>query len=658
MKAKKQEKGFSTSIHKINLDENVVQKQVERLKGAALKVKRAQGPLHIMSQSLVTRRFQDIDLTLQKVLDELFGKEEDLNSQGVLSDFDYDSYSYAVMLSYIKYTKQNKIFTSRENEFYKGKRWSKIERKQHFYQIFEAVKNELGEDSAPATYFIKVFSGKKQYLKIDSKRISEFDIDHSAEQKIINERLIKNGREEISVIELFLPIIEDQEDFNKLKIFLEMVNSLKCSDSDSQIYFSEKSIKDIIKEVVLEFEEDYSSYLSYHPLKSYIDILCEELKQYQIYLSTKAALGIILSYQFYDIPYSMHFFLPKKTSCSKVQNEGVKKNSCSLAFSTPTGRIFDDYSIQAWSTFITTLYGYSEIKCEIWKKFKPEIEFEWEIFYRKYLPKYSLLAEGVQNIFRSICDRYNIKGEISVRVKNFESFFNKIVNRANGSDKDFPSRKILEEKYGPSDSWDDILYKVYRQKYINAYRDRVCSSNNEDYLYILKELKDVVGIRIVCAYKKDINKLKELLDGLDNNDDKRMQESLGLNLIDKKDPYVKQTEASISSGEVDDHYYYTSTHYTFTLSKDRTRLVEFSNLQDYKFELQIRTILSQGISEVSHDMYYKTGLPDNLDEKLRSEMRRLKIPKHSRSLDKIDDDFSELRDVFQKIQEEIPSLDS
>ena len=99
-----------------------------------------------------------------------------------------------------------------------------------------------------------------------------------------------------------------------------------------------------------------------------------------------------------------------------------------------------------------------------------------------------------------------------------------------------------------------------------------------------QEVNDIVGIRVICLYRDDIEKIKKVVcDNFDviSDDDK----------IDSKDI---------------DRFGYLSTHIIARLgTEQRTSLRQ--NLRDLTFEIQIRTIAQHAWATVSHDLFYKSS---------------------------------------------------
>ncbi|WMT17003.1 GTP pyrophosphokinase [Serratia fonticola] len=110
----------------------------------------------------------------------------------------------------------------------------------------------------------------------------------------------------------------------------------------------------------------------------------------------------------------------------------------------------------------------------------------------------------------------------------------------------------------------------------------------------INEVTDIVGVRIITHYSDDVDKVASIIErefSIDQN-----------NSIDKR--------ASLEP----DRFGYLSLHYIVSLNPSRANLHEHSKYNNYKAEIQIRTILQHAWAEIEHDLGYKssTGLPNEI----------------------------------------------
>lgn len=142
----------------------------------------------------------------------------------------------------------------------------------------------------------------------------------------------------------------------------------------------------------------------------------------------------------------------------------------------------------------------------------------------------------------------------------------------------------------------------------------------------LKDITDILGFRIITFYSSDIDDIealikKEFIIDEDNSIDKR-----------------KAIEP--------DRFGYMSLHYIVSLKKERSSLPEYSDFSDYKFEIQIRTILQHCWAEIEHKLGYKSknSMPD--------EIRRL-FSILSGNLELVDKEFLNIKKKIYEYDEKV-----
>lgn len=97
-----------------------------------------------------------------------------------------------------------------------------------------------------------------------------------------------------------------------------------------------------------------------------------------------------------------------------------------------------------------------------------------------------------------------------------------------------------------------------------------------------QQIEDIVGVRVICLYRADLEKVDGLIRSLFD---------------------VLTYEDKTAAGD-DDRFGYTSVHYVCTLSKNDSG-PRYNRLRGLKFELQVRTILMDAWANVSHHLAYK-----------------------------------------------------
>lgn len=142
----------------------------------------------------------------------------------------------------------------------------------------------------------------------------------------------------------------------------------------------------------------------------------------------------------------------------------------------------------------------------------------------------------------------------------------------------------------------------------------------------ITEITDIAGIRIITYYSDDVDKIADLIKREFNVDIE--------NSIDKRETLDP------------DRFGYLSLHYVAKLSHERLALTEYSSLRDFKFEIQIRSILQHTWAEIEHDLGYKSD--DGIPRDIRRNFSRL-----AGLLEIADKEFKEIRDKLEIYKQEV-----
>lgn len=145
---------------------------------------------------------------------------------------------------------------------------------------------------------------------------------------------------------------------------------------------------------------------------------------------------------------------------------------------------------------------------------------------------------------------------------------------------------------------DSIFEKILRKNYLS-----------------IEEIHDICGIRIICIYRDDIDKIALLLkNALDVHhiEDKRCDNGYSL------DGYHALHYIVNNNIEFDDYY-----------------------LDNLKYEIQIKSILQHAWAEVAHDIIYKNNMP--LDYDIQHKFIDL-----SSKLESLDDEFNKIISEHEK----------
>ncbi|CCU81185.1 RelA/SpoT [Halanaerobium saccharolyticum subsp. saccharolyticum DSM 6643] len=121
-----------------------------------------------------------------------------------------------------------------------------------------------------------------------------------------------------------------------------------------------------------------------------------------------------------------------------------------------------------------------------------------------------------------------------------------------------------------------------RVKSVNSFRNKAL---REKYENPVKEITDLVGIRIITLFEKEIHQISDIIKDLFKIDYERSEDKSDLLDADKMG--------------------YKSIHYIAELSSDKIAATELEGFAGVKFEIQIRSILQHAWAEIEHDRNYK-----------------------------------------------------
>lgn len=117
--------------------------------------------------------------------------------------------------------------------------------------------------------------------------------------------------------------------------------------------------------------------------------------------------------------------------------------------------------------------------------------------------------------------------------------------------------------------------------------------------YSIKDhITDLIGLRIVCLYEDDIEKIKHAL-------------SAHFEVIDVTDKIslIEKTE---------DSFGYKGLHLDLKLGQARKEMPEYRAYADFNFEVQIRTIIQDSWSVLDHKIKYKKSIPNRLKRRINT----------------------------------------
>lgn len=211
---------------------------------------------------------------------------------------------------------------------------------------------------------------------------------------------------------------------------------------------------------------------------------------------------------------------------------------------------------------------------------------------------------------------------------------------------DLHSTMILEEFDGNLDMLNELKEVVENQiqnlinknnLYVTAVETRIKDRNSLANKLILKggkygdmyDITDLLGARVITFYNDEVDKVAALVEHTfqidwENSVDKRK-------IIDT------------------DKFGYQSLHYICRVPKSLYKSKKYSQLNDVRFEIQMRTTLQHAWSTLHHDTGYKSGI-EIPKEYLRSMNRLAGI------LELVDDEFCRLRVSINEYRRKVEAL--
>ncbi len=123
-----------------------------------------------------------------------------------------------------------------------------------------------------------------------------------------------------------------------------------------------------------------------------------------------------------------------------------------------------------------------------------------------------------------------------------------------------------------------------------------------------EDIEDIAGARVVCYFREDVEMIRRIIEsGEDFSIHEIVEiESTGI----KKTKIVRDANGQeLSRSEERDprQIGYSATHYIVTLTKGRTGLIEYKDLEGIKCEIQVKTIFDHAWSQVEHRLRYKSA---------------------------------------------------
>lgn len=169
----------------------------------------------------------------------------------------------------------------------------------------------------------------------------------------------------------------------------------------------------------------------------------------------------------------------------------------------------------------------------------------------------------------------------------------------------------------------DIKYVsiYYRIKDLSSFLEKI---ERKDYEDPLTQIEDICGIRIICYYQSDIEKISKII-------------SKEFDVIESDDKEEKLKA---------DQFGYRSLHFIASIKKEWTQVPNYKGLEDLKTEIQVRTILMHAWAEIEHNLAYKSEA--HTPDKFKRKLFRI-----SAKLEEADEQFEDLKKESKAHQEKL-----
>lgn len=540
---------------------------------------------------------------VRETLTQVFGEQKNIKNKGLWGDT--LSYSYqqrdaapfaqSVLFGYLSVDgndpfrvddARTRQWRERDNLFYKGKRWSNRDLKEKFYHFFNILKEVVGgADFVPVRYWVT-------HANTPHLEIFPSSGDRPAGKGFLPMYSFKDGS------------IDDFGHSNcQLASFFQTLRKLNASTHDTSGAY-ESNVSTYTDAKLLE---KYKAAWE-HAQNAHSPLLDQWVKNFQTAMVNdgwgnltpedirREVFNVVCLYQYHDTPFVINLFQPAG-SVNKFKNYSSLRSQHKVEI---TRAPKDDFRAWAWlaithkidetldeeakksaSDLINALGKLYVIEDRALERHKEDIGYQlkFERWYHQVRGEYETLGEIIQTMLSAICRQRNVPTQqITSRVKSCESLFEKICKRANGREPD--------------------TSKEYRQEYLKIIQ-------NGCYSRLAECIHDLVGVRIVCVFNDDVERLEDEIEGLLERASTMINHLLKVKDIKKYKEWHKIEE----KGQVRIAFDYRSTHYTVKLGGLRVNLPEAKGLKGKVCEIQLRSVLAHGWADVAHEVYYKPALP-------------------------------------------------
>ncbi len=202
--------------------------------------------------------------------------------------------------------------------------------------------------------------------------------------------------------------------------------------------------------------------------------------------------------------------------------------------------------------------------------------------------------------------KQNVDKIYNSKVQDYERFCNNLVEAL---------EHFLKEKGIP------FLSINYRIKHLDSIKEKI---QRKGYKNAFEQIEDICGIRIICYYLSDIDKISDII----NSEFKILEQQDKSDLLGEKE------------------FGYRSNHFIIKINPEWTSAPNYRNLETYKAEIQVRTVLMHAWAEIEHKLNYKST--QQTPEHFRRKLYRL-----SAKFEEADEQFEDLKNNISQYKSEI-----
>jgi ppGpp synthetase/RelA/SpoT-type nucleotidyltranferase len=152
-----------------------------------------------------------------------------------------------------------------------------------------------------------------------------------------------------------------------------------------------------------------------------------------------------------------------------------------------------------------------------------------------------------------------------------------------------------------SNPYTPIKYFKTRIKSFERFHKKLIDDGISETAEALSVINDILGTRIICLYK---NELQEVCDWVEVTFEKIDRKIFLWDGLGDLKPSGEELQRTLETG-------YTSIHYIVRLKESQMRTIDSRrlDLREFKFEIQVRTILEEAWGEFTHSVYEDKEAP-------------------------------------------------